>query len=350
MVKPHFYILLFISICIPHSKVVGQKTDTIYHINGNILTGELKKLTYGVVTWKMDGMGTIDLEEIKINTMLSNKMFEIKMKGEIIYYGSFVPSNDYRKVFIIFTNSKGEPEKKLVRIEDIVEFYTIKNNFWARTSGDFSLGFNYSKGSDVGSVAFAGNLDYRNKKNYAYFSWSGNNTFQGDSISSTNTTVSLGFQRLINNGWSYQSAISGTQNSELGTKLRWELDLTGIKDIVYNSWNRFYGGTGVSLLREIPYGNDPIAQDDVAGLFQLVWKVYKITEPKIWVDANVSYLPYLTEKRYRTNFNLNPKVSIFSNNFKVGFALYYNFDSDPSEDAVSTNDYGINLNLSYSLH
>ena len=61
------------------NQCLAQKTDTIVHINGNILTGDFKKMNYGVVTWKMDGMGTIDLEEPKIQTIISSKMFEIKM-------------------------------------------------------------------------------------------------------------------------------------------------------------------------------------------------------------------------------------------------------------------------------
>ncbi len=37
----------------------AQKTDTIVHINGNVMTGELKKIVYGVATWKMSGMGIV---------------------------------------------------------------------------------------------------------------------------------------------------------------------------------------------------------------------------------------------------------------------------------------------------
>lgn len=351
MNKTLFYILLFfISVIIPQNKVLAQKTDTIYHINSNILTGELKKLQYGVITWKMDGMGTINLEEIKVNTMISTKMFQITMKDDIIYFGNFMASKDHRTVYIVSTNKEGVKEKKLVKIKDIVEFYPIKSDFWMRTSGNFSLGFNYSKGSNTATVAFSGNLDYRINKSYTSINWSTNNTYQGDTLNSVNSTLSLAYQRLIKNGWSYQTVIGGTQNSELGTKLRWELDLMGLKDIVYNNWNRLYAGTGISVIREIPYGSNPVTQNDLAGIFEFVWKVYKITKPKVWVDANISFLPYLTENRYRANFNLNPKVSIFGDNFQAGFSLYYNYDSNPSEGAVSTNDYGMNLNLSYSLH
>jgi hypothetical protein len=84
---------------------------------------------------------------------------------------------------------------------------------------------------------------------------------------------------------------------------------------------------------------------------QVVWKVFKYTNPKVWVDANVSFLPYLTgSPRYRAVFNLNPKVSVFSDDFKVGFKFYYTYDSEPSAEEASTTDYGINLELTYSFH
>ena len=72
-------LVLFLWLGFGISKLSAQKIDTIIHINGNVLKGEFKKLVYGVVTWKMDGMGTINFEEPKIQTIISKKTFEIKM-------------------------------------------------------------------------------------------------------------------------------------------------------------------------------------------------------------------------------------------------------------------------------
>ena len=111
-----YILLFFISFFITEKKAIAQKTDTIVHINGNVLTGDLKKLVYGVFTWKMDGMGTISLEEVKVNTIISKKQFEIKMKDGTIYFGSLDSSRIYRKVNILV-----EKQRKLVAIDDIVE-------------------------------------------------------------------------------------------------------------------------------------------------------------------------------------------------------------------------------------
>jgi hypothetical protein len=340
-----YFILICISIIFIHTKGIAQKTDTIYHINGNILTGDLKKIVYGVATWKMDGMGTINLEEVKINTIKSEKLFEIKLKNGYVYFGSFDTSNVAKKVNIILINGR-----ELVNISDIVEIYPIKRNFWMRTSGYFSLGASFSKGSNVGSIALSGNLDYRKRNSFFELNWDDNNTYQSDTLSSSKADAFLAWQRLLKKKWSTQVSIGVSQNTELGTKLRLDLNIIGIKDFIYNNWNRLYTGAGISVLRETPY-NDSGETEDLAGIITVVWKVFKYTIPKVWVDANISLLPYITEaERYRVVFNLNPKVSVFNDDFKVGFKFYYTFDSKPPSEAASTNDYGINLELTYAFH
>ncbi len=322
----------------------AQKTDTIVHINGNILKGDFKRMNYGVVTWKMDGMGTISLEEPKIQTIISNKMFEIKMKSGRIYYGSFAASEQPRSVNLILLN-----QNVAVKVEDIVEVYPIKNSFLSRLSGNFSMGANYSKGSGVATLAFAGNLDYRKRSSVYSLAWDTNDTFQGDSVSSSKADVSLSWQRLLNKGWSVDVAVGATSNLQLGTDVRWNVNASGIKDLAYNEWNRLYVAVGLNASKEIPVG-DAQTTDDLAGLFQLKWKVYKLKGEKVWVDADMTYLPYLTSNRSRFTVNLNPQVSIFSNNFKIGISSYYTFDSQPQNDDASNDDYGINLQFTYFLN
>lgn len=325
--------------------MIAQKTDTIYHVNKNILTGDLSNMAYGIISWKMDGMGTISLEELKVNTIISKKQFEIKLKNDAIYFGSLGASETFGTVYII-----SKTGKNLVKISDIVEIYPIKNRFWMKISGSLGIGFNYTKGSDVANLSVSGNLDYRKKKAYFDLAWDANNSYQADTLGSRKADVSLAWQRLLTNGWSSQVSTGFSQNSELGIKERWAINVLGIKDLSYNNWNRLYAGAGLNMTHEIPYGQSS-EQDDLAGLFQVVWKVYKYNAPKIWVDSDISYLPYFTDSgRHRAVFNFNPKINLFSDDFKVGLNFYYTYDSKPPAEASSTNDYGINFQLSYSLH
>jgi len=345
MMTKRYIILFAISFFFMVKCGVAQKTDTILHINGNVLTGDFKKMVYGVVTWKMDGMGTISLDEVKVNSIKSRKQFEVKMKDGTIYFGSIDTSSVEKNLVI-----QSKEGNKTVDIREIVEIYPIKGNFWRRMSGNFSLGLNYSKGSKLATLSLSGNLDYRKKKTYFDLTWDFYNTYQGDSLGSSKWDVTLAWQRYLAYKWSTQVAFGTSSNTELGNKLRLVLSVVGLRDLVYNNWNRFYAGAGLAVNRETPYDTTGITTD-MTGLFQVVWKVYKYSNPKVWVDASVFFVPYMTgDSRYRVVANLTPKVSLFNDNFKIGLNLYYTIDSRPPPSAISKDDYGINLELTYSFH
>jgi hypothetical protein len=344
--KPLFHITLFLVLMIlPQIKGFAQKTDTIVHVNGNILKGDFKKLQFAVVTWKMIGMGTISLEEPYIKTIISKKQFEIKMKSGLIYYSSFSAANSGRSTYIMV-----DGQKKLINIDDIVEAYTIKSNLWMRLSGKMSLGANYQKSSDVSSLSLSGNLDYRKAKTYFQLNWNVNLSYQGDSVTTNNSDINIAWQRLFKKQWSTMVAFGTSQNLQLGIKRRYNVSLGGVKDITYNNWNRLYAGGALSGINETPYDDFEVSTD-LGGLIQLGWQVYKFTSPKIQVDTNISYIPYITgDSRSRVNANINPSISILNSNFKVGFSFYYNYDSNPPAGSFGNVDLGVNLQLSYVLH
>lgn len=334
-------IVSFLALC----EAQAQKTDTIYHINGDVLTGDLRKLNYGVVTWKMEGMGTISMETPEIGNIKSRKQFEVKLNNGFIYFGSFDTTAIERKVKLITSSGS-----VLINISEIVEVYPIKKSFWLRVTGNFSLGFNFSKGSDVATLVSSGNLNYRKRKSLFKLTWDNNNTFQGDTLNATNNNFGIGYEIALKNYWSIGSSVGASQNSQLGTKLRLNLSAIGIRDIVYNHWNRYFIGAGLSIQRETPY-NDSGEIEDLAGIITTVWKVYKYTNPKVWVDADLSFIPYITgDSRYRANFNLKPRIGIIGNTLQVGLSFYYSYDSNPTSSETSSFDWGLNFEFTYALH
>ncbi len=65
-----------------------------------------------------------------------------------------------------------------------------------------------------------------------------------------------------------------------------------LSDFFYTDKNRLYAGVGLNLARETPY-NDTGVSNDLAGLIQVVWKVYKFTSPKVSVDVSFNFIRYL---------------------------------------------------------
>ena len=331
-----------------YPKIEGhaQKTDTIVHVNGNVLKGDLKKMEYGIITWKMDGMGTINFAEPFVSSIISKKQFEIVLKNGLIYYSSFEASDSTGEVII----TKGS-EKASIKIDDIVEIHPIKGNFWMRFSGNVSLGANYAKSSNLTTVAFSGNLDFRKKKNDLILTWNLNLSFQNDSTITRNSETFLSWQRLLDKQWSSLVSLGTSQNLQLGIKRRYTLSLGALKDITYNTWSRLYLAGAFSVINETSFDVNTNSTQDLAGVIRLAYDIFKYTSPKISLKSNINYIPYFTgDSRSRASLNLTPSISIWNSNFKVGVNFYYTYDSNPPEGSLSNEDIGINLQLTYAIN
>ncbi|MFK5857626.1 MAG: DUF481 domain-containing protein [Bacteroidota bacterium] len=322
----------------------AQKTDTIVHVNGNVLLGEIKKLDNGIITFKMDGMGTIKFELDKVNTFSSNKNFQITVKSGMQYYGSFDTSLVNRKVRINFLNGN-----ELIPIENIVEMYPIKKNFWLRTSGVFSLGFNYSKGSGIASLTSSGNLNYRNRKSYTILNFNENTTIQQDTITSNKSDITLDFKRVLVNKWYIGFNTEASSNSELGLDLRLLAGLSINNYLVQNYHNRLFLAAGFSGNREWANGiEDPT--NSIEGLLGVNYHYFKYTSPEINISSFINAYPsFTTTGRWRVNYSLDAKVEVI-NDFHIGINFYYNADNKPLSADASTNDYGVTTTFSYSFH
>ena len=322
----------------------AQKTDTIIHINGNVLLGEIKKLDNGIITFKMDGMGTIKFELDKVNTFSSVKNFQIIVKSGMQYYGTFDTSSVSRMVKINLMNGS-----ELVPIESLVELYPIKKNFWLRTSGVFSLGFSYSKGSGIATLTSSGKLDYRNRKSYTVLDWNENTTLQLDSITANKTDLSLNYQRQLVKKWYVGLGAGANSNSELGLDLRTLVGFSAIYYLVLNYHNRLYVSGGTNGNKEWSNGDETPA-NNIEGVFGVNYHFFKYTNPEININTYITTYPsFTTTGRIRVNYMLDAKVEVI-NDFHVGINYYYNFDSKPVSANAANNDYGITTTISYTFH
>lgn len=322
----------------------AQKTDTIIHINGNILTGEIKRLDFGIVTYKMDGMGTINYQMDKIRTMKSNKNFEIRLSNGFNYFGNIDTVSKARKVKLVLSNSYVK-----VPVDSIVEMYPIKNNFWLRLNGKFSMGFNFDKGSQNGKINFSGNLNYLKQRSEFSLTWNNNLNFLTDSVTSSKEDVTLNFKRDLKRRWSSNLIAGANQNSELGLDLRLFLSALVSYDLVNNNRNVLFFGTGLSTNREWSNG-DSVSINNQEIFFTLNYKIFKYSSPKIDVSTNITAYPSLSTKgRLRAEYNLNSRIELF-NDFFFGITYYYSLDTKPVNNDASNQDWGISTNISYSFH
>jgi len=340
----YIIILNIILLCLTNNVLYAQKTDTIVHTNGNVLLGEIKKMDNGIITFKMDGMGTIKFQVDKVNTFSSDKNFQIVMRHGLQYYGRIDTSGINRKVKLILLNGE-----ELLSVGEIVEMYPIKKNFWLRLSGVFSLGFNLSKGSGIANLTSSGKLSHRNRKSFAEINWSDNTTFQNDTLSSNKTDGSLTFQRLLKKQWYLGFNMEGSSNSELGYDFRLLGGVSIINYLVQDYHNNFYVSVGTNGNREWT-DSDTDPTNSLEGLLGFNYHYFKYTDPEINITTYLNTYPsFTTSGKWRVNYYIDAKVEIISN-FQIGINFYYSFDNKPVNVDASKTDYGITTTLSYSFH
>lgn len=343
MIKKIIFLSLFCLVLA--SSGIAQKTDTLFTTNGNIITGEIKKIEYGLLTYKVSGMGTLSVEMEKVQTLKSVKQFQITLNNGLLYFGSLDTVNSVEpKVKIV-----SRMQIYTVSVTSIVELFPIRNSFWLRTSGDFSLGGNYAKSSRILQLNFLGNLYYRNMKRYYQLNWSNQVMFQNDSIISQNQANTLLLRRYFKRLYSFQGQLGVSSNNQLNLKRRYYLNLTGGKDIIHTYKSLFYTGLGLSGNSEITLDLNSVSYN-LEGVFMINYEFYKRTGPKVNINARFNTYPSLTTiGRWRFDASLDARIEVFTD-FYVGVNFYNNYDNSMELTAVQHNDWGVNGTISYSFH
>jgi hypothetical protein len=324
----------------------AQKNDTVYMINGDRITGEIKRYQNGLLVLKTDGISTINIEYDKIRTLYSRKQFDIVKKTGFSYFGTITKSAIDRNIGICITNDTvTEP------IFDIVEITRIKNRFWNKFSGSVDLGLSYFKSTNTLQYFFNGTLNYRARKDLV----SANMNIQisdqkvSDSAIKTNKNdVGLNYSHFFQGRWWGGIGTKWQENTELDLDYRLQAGIGAGYDFVHTNPVRFYAMGGFLVNREKP--TDSISfSTNLEGLVSLKLTWIQFRHPEIDISSNFNAYPSLTVKdRYRLEYNLEIKFEIFKD-FYLGLTFYDDYDSKPSGGGPALNDWSIIGSVGYSF-
>jgi hypothetical protein len=321
----------------------AQKNDTIYLVNGDRLTGELKKFEYGQLTLSTDAMLIVTIRINDINTIYSAKFFEILTKSGFRYYGSLLPSGQPETVNVVISNDT-VPKP----LWDIVQITNIKDNFFKRIDGNISLGLSYTKASDVFQYNLAGTVLYRTLHYSTKLDFSSILTVQTDTNKSNNTNVGLNVTRYLPKKWFTAVNINAQQNTELDLKLRLQGGLNCGYDIVRSNAVRFYTLLGLIGNNEQTI-DSAITSNNLELLSGTQFKWFKYRTPKIDVTNTFNFYYSLTiSKRFRFEYDLSAKFEIVKDLY-FNLTIYDSYDSKPFTGESAKNDWGVITSLEYKF-
>ena len=335
-------LLLFLMIIILPAKLfAGPKTDTVFLKNGDRITGEIKRLEYGVLFLKTSGLGTINIEFDRIKTFYSKDRFTIKLASGLRFFGTIDTSGVEGYVILqVSSFSIQEP------ISEIVELFPVKRAFWKRLDGSIDFGYSYTKASTVSQLDFAGHIDYRVEKSISKLNTSFTVTDQEGKDRIRKQDYSFAYNRLFKRKWFAAGAIGMQQNTELGVDYRyWGGPAIG-NHIVNNNLHVLSGLGGVLVMTEKSLADSII--NSIEGIVQLDYRIFRFNKPDIDIKSNINFYPSFTSVgRYRIEYNLNAKLEIF-NDFYFGVRFYDNYDSKPVDKTAENNDWGVTTSIGYS--
>ena len=340
-----FYLLLLI--CLLQMTASAQKNDTVYMINGDRITGELRKFERGTLLLKTDGFGTINIEYDKINTLYSAKSFEVVGSDGKRLLGTISKSKE-RISFDVAT----ENDTITRPISEIAKITLINKQFWRKFYGSFDIGLNYNKSSDILQFNLGGDLNFRAKKDLIGLKLNSiiSTRVLADSAENTRKQdAALMYTRFISGKWGLGTGVKVQQNFELDLNYRLQLGLLTRYDIIYTNPVNFYLMTGLILNKEKALDSSTTSSNmeaDVSLMFS--WIRYR--HPKINILTGIDAFPGLTTwGRIRLEYELSISYEIFRN-FYIKLSFYDNYDNRPSGGGSALNDFGGLISLGYSFN
>jgi hypothetical protein len=310
--------------------------------NGDHITGEIKKLQFGIVTFKTDDAGTLSIQWDKIRHMISTDIFEVDVVDGRIYFGSIDTTYSRRQMVV-----KGKDRSKYLFKKYIVKIVPIKETFWDILDGYIKLGFNFTKSTETGQFTFGGNAKYKTKEGNTELNVNSIVSFRDDQQTARRQDLTLTYQKFLEHKWFLGFSVGLEQNTELGIDLRAITNAAAGYGIFQTKKDLFYGMMGLSLNRE-NFTDQAEGATNLEGLLALNYQLYIYDAPKANLRTDIVLFPGLTDwGRIRVNYNITLSWEIIIDLFWE-LSGYYSYDNKPTSGA-SSNDYYINTAFKFEF-
>jgi putative salt-induced outer membrane protein YdiY len=311
--------------------------------NGDTLTGEVKGLQQGILTFKTDMMSTVSIKWEYVRHLKTNQYLEVENTAGGRYYGQVPEFADGEAIRLVYGESVS-----VLTLGDVVRIAPIEQgDLLARLKGSVSAGFSYTKASDIGTFTFNGDLRSRTRKRE--WSLDGSSTVTNDSDGGSSERYQLAgyFRYFLANRKFYLSGLSFESNDELGLKLRTSL-AGGYGTYLVQDRKHEWSVFGALAATREKYDSEP-ERDSIEGVLGTSYSFFRFNPLNANLYASLIVFPSVTDAgRVRSEGKLSTRWEIVSDLY-FELSLYGSYDNEPGEAAASTYDYGTTTSLGYSF-
>lgn len=327
---------------------LAAKTDVVVLINGDRITGEVRELSYGQLTYKTDDMGTIYIEWDKIRSLTTRQILQVELLDGRRYFGMAPEAAAGESTLLLEPTRGGDGSPPVeVPMADVVRIGTLERGSWfERLDGAASFGFSYTQATDISQSNFSGNFGTRTYKRMWDVALDWNTSSQSGGPSSQRASLTGTVERFLPNRYYYEGQLGFTQNDELGLDLRTQLSGTFGRYLTQRQGRELRAGAGLAVSREDR--NDGSEVESIELPLTTSFRMFRLDSPKTNVDITLTLLPSLTESgRWRGEADISARHEIIKDLF-FEISLYDSYDNQPPEGSA-TNDWNVVTSLGYSF-
>lgn len=338
------HILFLVLLChiFPFHSGIGQNIrDTLFLTNGQIIFGELKTISLGKVKFDIEDLTVTDVKMNKIKTIsASTRLFRIETVNKQVFYSRLMPSvkNGYVRV----GDSLGGAEVPLDYLRLVNYFIAGKDLF----EGNVSLGYNYTKTSNIGRFNLDATMRYI-LKNFTIQNTISSIVTQENKIwTRDRESFLISGTYFINSNWKAIGFINYQLNRELGLQFRFQEGAGAGYNIISTSHTRFSAISGLVINQEKSFNESSVNFTSEIP-FVLNLDFFRFTKPEISLSVDNSLFASLTQRgRVRLDGEIRYDWKVISD-FTLNLRFYYNFDNKPLSGSGSNFDYGTVFGIGY---
>ncbi|MCO5726051.1 DUF481 domain-containing protein [Robiginitalea marina] len=314
------------------------RNDTLWLDNGNVLYGEIKGLSSGILTMETPYSDKdFAIEYHKVERMFVEATCLIILTGGRRMNG-FLRSEASGQVTI--SSTEGAPE--VFPLKEITSFQTIEKRVWDRFYGNLDIGFNLAKANNNRQLNVNGGVHYRGFRWFSDFDVSSLTANRDDVEQTERTNMNLGITRMLTEKWYIMGTGSFLSNTEQNLQGRWGGRIGGGRYLA-NTSKLMFGITAGFNYNIESYQDENLNKESMELYLSTNLNMFDFKDFSL--NTRLDLYPSLSERgRVRSDFQLDVKYDL-PYDFYVSTGFQYNYDNQVVEggspfDYVFTTGFG----------
>ena len=330
-------------VCVGWPRICWSSADVVTFRNGDHLTGDLKSLERGMLRFKTVATSTISIEWDEVVRIESRQNIQVEIEDGSRYLGRLSSGPGVGEVTI--TTTSGNVALEMSRV---ILMTPIKEKGISRLDGDITVGFDFTKASEIRQVLVGANYEMHSEARRLSIRAEASLTDSRDNDSSQRQNLSFNYRRLWPHRWLTGGFLILERNDELNLDLRTSIGGGGGRILRQTNHSMFALEGGLMFSRENVSGTSE-DKDTIEAFGTITWEWYRLDTPELDLSTSFQVIPNLTETgRLRSEWDINLKWEIVKDLFWQ-LSVYNSYDSDPTTEGANKNDYGISTSAGWSF-